>query len=353
MYMLKKFNMKINIILLIVFSLITKISFGQVASDILIGKRIQFEKYQSFEQMDSLSQVYFRANKLDSAILAVEFGLDNFPEYDEKATFILGFLYVRAGNDTEALKNWDYGQKKGYFYGLNNQFHENHFGDNEIFKKIAEIDKKIGEKIDSISHIEYEIVRPKDYSENRKYPLIFIFHGSGRNLRKAKQIWVSEILSNQFITVYLQSYIHTSPYDYKWIIEDDKTTLELKEIYEEVLNTNSIDKNKIILAGMSAGGMVAINYGFNDILKSSHFLLNCPVIPDIEKNIIIDFISSDKEIVILTGEKDFALNKQKELIDMIREEEGKAKIKIIPGMGHQFSNDFSSLLDGYLKAIIE
>lgn len=313
----------------------------------------QFEKYNSFEKLDSLSKIYFQNNDLDSAILAVEFALDKYPAYDEKATFILGFLYVRGGYDSKALTNWNYGHTKGYFYGLNSRQYLNHFKDNVDFKKIAGTDKNIGDRLDSISHIVYEVSFPKSYSKANKYPLIFIFHGSGRNLQKAKQTWTSETMSNEFITVYLQSYIHTSPYDYKWIMGDDKTAFELKEIYQEVVKKNSIDNNKIILAGMSAGGMVAIDYGFNNILTGSHFLFNCPVIPEINSNLINDFVIKNKEIVIITGENDFALNKQKELVEMIKGKEGQAEIKIIAGMGHQFSNDFSSLLYEYLKNMIE
>ncbi len=313
----------------------------------------QFEKYQSFEQLDSVSQVYFRANKADSAILAIEHALDNYPEHEKKATFILGFLYVRNGHDSKALKNWDYGQQKGYFYGLNNGMFKKHFGDNSTFKLIAETDRLIGEKLDSLSHIEYEIVKPENFSENKNYPLIFIFHGNGRNIEKAKMTWTSEIMTNDFITVFVQSYIHTSPYDFKWSLGDDKTTNELTQIYEEVIKLKNLDTNKIIFAGMSAGGMIALDYGFKNILSCSDYLLNCPVVPDIENDLVHSFVSSNKGIVIITGEKDFALEKQKRLIEKIKEQEGQAEIKIIAEMGHQFSNDFSSLLDVYLNKLLE
>ncbi len=313
----------------------------------------QFENYQSFEQLDSLSQVYFRANNLDSAILTIEYALENYPGNDKKATFILGFLYVRNGNDTKAIKNWSYGQKKGYFYGLNNGMFKKHFGENEDFKIIAKTDLIIGERLDSNSHIEYEIVKPEDYSENKTYPLIFVFHGNGRNIQKAKQIWTSETLTNDFIVVYLQSYIHTNSYDYKWTLGDDKTTAELMKIYNEVVKLNFTDTNKITFAGMSAGGMIALDYGFKNILSCSDFLLNCPVVPDIKDDLINDFVDRNKEIVIISGEKDFALEKQKDLIEKIKEKEGQADIKIIADMGHQFSNDFSSLLDKYLNKLME
>lgn len=313
----------------------------------------QFENYQTFEQLDSLSQFYFSANKIDSAILTIEHALENYPEHDKKATFILGFLYIRNGDDSRAIKNWDSGQNKGYFYGLNNGMFKTHFADNEDFKIIAEKDKLIGKKLDSLSHIEYQIVKPRDFSENKNYPLIFIFHGNGRNIEKAKQTWTSEMMTNDFITVYLQSYIHTSPYDFKWNLGDSRTTNELKQIYNEVIKLQSIDSNKIIFAGMSAGGMIALDYGFKNILSCTDFILNCPVVPDIDDDLINDFVDSKNKVVIITGEKDFALDEQKDLIEKIIRKEGIAEIEIISDMGHQFSDDFSTLLDKHLNKLME
>lgn len=333
--------------------MIKKLIIKSILISISVSVFGQFEKYQSFEQLDSLSQVFYRANNLDSAILTIEYAFQNYPEHANKATFILGFLYVRNGDDIKAIRNWDLGQKKGYFYGLSNGMFKKHFGENEDFKIIAETDRLIGEKLDSLSHIEYELVRPNDYSENKVYPLIFIFHGNGRNIEKAKQTWTSETMTRDFITVYVQSYIHTGPDDFKWTLGDDKTAKELKKIYDEVVKLKSTDKNKIVFAGMSAGGMLALDYGFKNILSCSDYLLNCPVVPDIEDELINDFVGSKKEIVIITGEKDFALSKQKELIDEIKEREGKAEIKILEEMGHQFSDDFSSLLDVYLNKLLE
>ena len=129
--------------------------------------------------------------------------------------------------------------------------------------EVITTDLQIGEKLDSVSHIEYEIVRPINYSEKRDYPIIFVFHGNGRNIQKAKQTWTSETLSNDYITVYLQSYIHINPYDFKWTLGDEKTTTELIKIYSDVVKSNSFDKSKIIFAGMSAGGIVITSYSIH------------------------------------------------------------------------------------------
>ena len=167
----------------------------------------QLECYSSFAQLDSLSIIYFQKNKLDSAINVIEYALKRFPEHDGKATFILGFLYTRAQKDSLAIENWKYGHKKGYFYGLNNNHYLNYFKDNSEFNILAEIDKQIGDSINEISHLEYEVILPKDYSGNKSYPLLFVFHGAGMDIQRAKTNWTSKVMADNYVTVFIQSYI--------------------------------------------------------------------------------------------------------------------------------------------------
>lgn len=313
----------------------------------------QFESFQSFEALDSLSQVYLHANDTDSAVLTMEYALETYPEEGKKATYILGILYARTGKDSKALNIWEHGHKNGYYYGLNNRAYREHFKGNEKFEVIAKTDSQIGKKLDSLSHMEYELVKPQNFSEDKKYPVIFIFHGNSRNIEKAKETWTSEVLENEFIVVYLQSYIHFNSLGYRWSFRDKKTETQLRKIYDDIMQYNFTDHDKIIFAGMSAGGIVALDYAFSNSFSCSGLLLNCPVVPNIEDKMVQDFVSSDKEIVIISGETDFALEKQQDLISRLKDLNGKAEIIIIPEMGHNFPDNFSNLLDEYLKSLMD
>lgn len=313
----------------------------------------QFESFNSFEELDQLSRKYVQTNKLDSAILAIEYGLRAFPDYDEKATYILDFLYARTNRDSSALKNWAYGLEKRYFYGLNNWQFENRFKNNAEFDRLAEIDKQIGDSLNGLSHVKYEVVLPSNYSEEKVYPSLFIFHGNGRNLQKAKHVWTSDVMRDKFIVVYLQSYIFMNQYNYKWVLNDDKTDKEFKEIFDLIVDNYKINENKIIFSGMSAGGCLAIDYAFSQFVPVSDMVLNCPVVPDVTDSSISQYAVKKNRLGIITGEKDFALKDQKELINKFDEIGGETKMTINSGLGHQFPKDFSSLLDEYLRWVIE
>lgn len=53
----------------------------------------QFERFNSFDELDQLSRKYVQTNKLDSAILAIEYAMKEFPDNDEKqATFSIFYI---------------------------------------------------------------------------------------------------------------------------------------------------------------------------------------------------------------------------------------------------------------------
>ena len=313
----------------------------------------QFVGSNSFDELDQLSRKYVQTNKLDSAIIAIEYGMREFPEYDQKASYILDFLYIRANRDTSALKNWAYGLKKRYYYGINNWQYEDRFENNAEFDRLAEIDKQIGDSLNDLSHMKYEVVLPSNYSAEKEYPLLFIFHGNGRNLQKAKRTWTSDVMKDKLIVLYLQSYIFMNQYNYKWVQNDDKTDKEFKEIYELIVEKYNTNENQIIFSGMSAGGCCALDYTFNQLVPVSGLVLNCPVIPAVADQLISQYVLKKNKLGIITGEKDFALKDQKELINKFDKIGGETKMTVNKGIGHQFPKDFSSLLDEYLRWILE
>jgi len=312
----------------------------------------QFDNYNSFEQLDSLSRVYFRANDLDSTILVLEYARSQFPDHDEKATSILSFLYKKTKQDTKQLANWEYGLNKRDFFGIS-KWEYKHLENNPAFLRLLKIDQQIGDSLNNLAQVEYEVVLPVNYSKDKEYPVSFVFHGNNKNLQHAKAVWTSKVLQNKFVTVYIQSYIHMSKATYQWKLNDERTNKEFKEIYRQILKEYPVNKDKVIFLGMSAGGKQAIDYVFNEFIPVYGLVLNCPVIPNVGDGSINAFVSESKKIAIITGENDWALENQRNLIARVDSLEGNGMLTINAGLGHQFTKDFSVLLDDYLNWMLE
>ncbi len=239
---------------------------------------------------------------------------------------------------------------KGYTYNLSNPNYQKYFKDNDDFESLAQLEKSIMDTI----HLKYEIVLPTAYNNKKTYPVLFIFHGNNRNIAKSKISWNAPIMSQAFITVFLQSYIPSSPTNFKWVPNDDKIKKEFTEIYNQILKNYPVDDAKIIFAGMSAGGKKALEFTMNNYFPVTGLVLNCPVIPpDITDDMITQFVEKNKKIGIITGENDFALENQKNLVSSIDKQVGQTKIIVNKGLGHEFAENFTQLFDEYLRWVIE
>ncbi len=144
-----------------------------------------------------------------------------------------------------------------------------------------------------------------------------------------------------------------SNFGFQWLEKDERTNREFKGIYEQIINEYPVINDKIIFSAMSAGGKVAIDYAFNQFVPVYGLVLNCPVIPNISDSSIDKFVAENKKIGIITGETDWAIDNQNLLINKVDQIGGNNKITINAGIGHQYSNDFSALLDDYLSWMLE
>ena len=310
----------------------------------------QIDQNLSYEELQSQAVDLLRKANIDSAIVIMEYAVTKFPEEEQWSTNFLAQLYTRAGKKGEAVAIWQAGMERGYNYNLvnpvYNQFYEN---DNDFI----ELRRKEETRNDA-SHIRREVILPTNYSATKDYPVLFIFHGNNRNIATAKESWVSKIMKEEYISVFLQSYIYSNNTNYAWRSGDTKTEKEFKDIYGKILTGYSVDTTKIILAGMSAGGRLALDFAFNEFVPVSGLVLNCPVVPeDIGDKLIGQFVAKNNKIAIITGDKDFALEGQKGLVSNIYEKGGQARITVNKDAGHEFVESFSSLLDEYLGWIIE
>lgn len=310
----------------------------------------QIDQSLSYEELQTRAVDLVRKANIDSAIIIIEYAVKSFPEEEQWSTSLLAQLYTRAGKKGEAIAIWKAGMEKGYNYNLVNPVYNQFYANDNDFMELLRKEESRNEA----SHIRHEVILPANYSVTKKYPVVFIFHGNNRNISSAKESWVSKIMKEEYISVFLQSYIYSNNTNYVWRRGDTRTGEEFKEIYNMVLSEYPVDHSGIVLAGMSAGGYQALYFALNQFVPVSGLVLNCPVVPaDISEEQIGQFVAMNRRIGIITGENDFALEAQKSLVGKITEAGGEGKIIVNKDAGHEFVKDFSGLLDEYLSWIIE
>lgn len=203
--------------------------------------------------------------------------------------------------------------------------------------------------------VQYEVVKPKGFSPETKYPLLLLLHGRGGNLKSSRERWKTEELTNQFLIAFVQSSQAMFWLDcYSW---DDSQTgrKDIKQVYEDITGSYPVDKDRVIIAGMSAGGKMAIDTALNGIIPVKGFIACCPPKPEgFNKEIVQKSARRGIRGTIIAGERDSHLvGAAREMAAVFKENKLPHRLVIIPGMGHAVPEDSQRRLKAAIAHIYE
>ena len=221
------------------------------------------------------------------------------------------------------------------------------------FQRVLAQDILLRLQADRTSSMRYEVVTPVGYSPKESYPLFIVLHAGGDDMRNARRYWWSDELGN-FVTVYVQSFRHLTSSTFTWMQGDPQSRAALRRIYRKVVGHYSVDPRRVLIGGMSAGGMMSLDVVLRDVLPVTGFVVNCPVVPnDLDPEMAADMRRRGIRGVILTGERDFSLQDQKALVEALTRARVPVRLTIIPGQGHAIPADFPTRLDAALVSLTE
>lgn len=301
--------------------------------------------------VDSLAAI---GNYTD-AIKILEKAKLQYLEHNYEIVKNLALLYGKIGNFDESFKLWNEGHNKGYFFGLFSHFPiYKPYKEFSQFNSICEKDMQLRKDSLVNSKTTYEIKSPKNFNPQLKYPLLIVLHGGGSSIKKEKGYWNSEILNNNFIVAFAQSYLYYDMKTFGWKINDDRARNDLRKCYDEILENFLIDTSKVIIAGISAGAYTAMDISINKFFPTTGFFAICPDVTadDFEMEIIRNAKLSGVRGVIISGENDFALSNQKQLLKKFNAVDFHHIFDIVSGTGHEYPNDFENKIDAACNFIL-
>ncbi|MBD3217576.1 MAG: hypothetical protein GF310_04815 [candidate division Zixibacteria bacterium] len=320
----------------------------------LIGQNIQSE-FESYAQVrDSLDALY-DLEKYGEAIDLIKSVEGIFPEDDFELTRSHALFCRKAGLYEECMNVFEAGHKKGYFYFIIPRMKRYEpFAGFERFTAIVGEDARLRKKALEKSKTIMEIQIPVDYSSKKKYPLLIVLHGGGSSIERAKSNWKSEKLDNEFIVAFFQSYMHQDLITFGWRTSDPRAREDIKKLSAQIVKDYSIDTEKIVIGGISAGGSMAFDLAINDIIPVNGVFGVCPGKPQefAEENIEAAK-SRDVKAYILGGERDYYLIKQKEMADAFDWSGLDYKQVVLDEHGHDYPEDFSKWIDIALEFLVQ
>ena len=289
-------------------------------------------------------------DRYTEAIALLEEALENYPDDGYYITEKLGEFYTHTEQYQKAIDIWTYGAEHAFFYCHNPGWPiYQPYAEFEKFHILVEKDRLLREAAIKASKTRFEVATPRNYTADRQYPLLLVFHGGNSHIDRARPYWVSKRLQEEFLVAFIQSYLYYGMESFGWKRSDQRAWAEIKSTFGEIIERYSVDQADVFAAGISAGGMVAIEIALADIIDLKGFIGVCPVMPG-EAIFNIENIANAKESgqcgVIISGEQDSYTGPQaQKMVEAFDEAGYPHQFVLVPEMGHEYPVDFTSRLD--------
>lgn len=276
---------------------------------------------------------------------------ESFPEKEFELMKELIWLNGKTGRYEKNLAIWEAGHHKGFFFLLNKRMKKYApYLDFPKFEQLMKQDEKLRLASFEKSQTIWDVVLPEKFKKVKNYPVLMILHGGGSNLEQTKKRWkILPVLNRDYIVVFLQSYRQIDSNTFGWTSGDERAHRDIKFCYNTLQTDYPIDTTRILLGGVSAGGTMAFDIAFNNIIPVKGIITFCPGKP---WHLSDEKLKHTRPVIyMIGGETDFYRPKQDELVTMFKKAGLDYKYNLVSGMGHEFPSEYDAVLVDALQFI--
>jgi len=291
-------------------------------------------------QQKRLFSLYEKGN-IEEILSFVQHLERDFPEKTENTSYWKASLYLTLHNSGEAIDTLSNALNKGLWWNpqlLSNDPSFRSLQENKEFKNIINECQKIydDKKIKTKSHLSY-------YGKNNSNIGIFALHWGGSNVKEFAPFWCDEDILNNYFMGFPQSSQLYSHNAFDWRNRE----IAIKDITTEFNKfKKKFHSNKLILAGASQGGALAIELSLQQNIKNNGFIAIAPEISDISSvNKILSEQNniSIKGCIIISDNNPF-FNNAYELVQVLKNHGVQCKLISNKEKGPFFPENFPTLL---------
>ncbi len=200
-------------------------------------------------------------------------------------------------------------------------------------------------------HPRYRVITPDNYDPDKGYPLLLVLHGENSTLEDMIPHFQLDKYRGDYLLGFLQS-TERSMFGFTWQNGTEKDWQEIEYCYRHIIDEYSVDADRVIIGGFSAGGTMAIDIMLNEVIPVLGFVAGCPGKPtDLNAAALQRAAKAGKKGVIIAGEKDYCLNEQREMAHAFQNAGFKYLYTVIPGIGHRPPDNLPRLLDKAVEFI--
>lgn len=307
-----------------------------------------------FEKVAEIVFSYYGQEKYSEALEVVKKAMKEYPEKEHRTAYWAACLYAKSNDYKSAINVLRECFHKGFWWApamLTKDPDLAPLYDNDEFKQLVSECNIVYKKVQAETKPELLIKIPKNYYENKHYPLMVVLHWRGGNVKDFSKHWNIPVLRDNYILAFPQSSQVLGMESYCW----DNIEIAKQEIlthYNNIINEYKIDINQIIIAGASQGGRLSIDLALEENIFHG-FIAAIPALSDIDYYIKLKDNWKYEKGVIIAGDKDYYYQKTKQFYSIFKELNYPIKLIVEKELGHTLSENFSNHIKKSIEFINE
>jgi len=298
----------------------------------------------TFGELAEKLTVFYREGKYTEALEIVEHNAHLFPDQVARITFWKMCLLSLCNRPEEVMTVFKQGLDSGLWW------QDEIFTDPDLtavrdlpeFERLTAISQEKYEAARTRIEREYVLLTPEPPSSGL-YPLLLTLHGRNGNKDVDLRQW--EVARQRgWLVLSCQSTQPVFQGAYHW--DNTETgSADLLFYYKQVLQQHQIDPQRIVIAGFSQGGGLAIHAALSGKIPARGFLAVASWWAD-PKSLAPQ--RDDAQRVrgyFITGEKDHTFDTAKEIQKVLKESDIPFEEESHPDLAHEFPSDFERSFD--------
>jgi len=294
----------------------------------------------SFNQLEhAYYNAWYKEKHHEKAIELAEQAYLECPDHHEQILMDLIIFHGDKENIDRCIKYFDESLDNGYWYPapyLNTVLHKTGY-ESQTHRWLELSKNKRNKPV-------IKVIMPANYKSTTAMPLLVSLHGWGEDLELFSKFWRSELISDNYIHLMIESSQQIGYRHFSW---DDrqKAFKDIEKAINDLKGRYAI--GDIIFSGFSQGSTIAIDLAFNSSLANiKGFIALCPNFPESIKNIYKTIKG-----VVITGNQDHAYEQQQDMIAYFNDISMDCDFQVIKNFGHWFPDDLSIRLTKALEYI--
>ncbi len=297
-----------------------------------------------------------REERYRDALLIAKEASQRFSEKESETSYWIACLQCRLGDPEEGLRTLQDALKNGHWWSkrwLTQDPDLEPLRDRHLFQEIVAESRRRHEEAQARTKPELLVLPPESYEQKGAFPLLIALHWLGGTAEEFAPYWEPAKKAGFLLALPQSSQVATED-GFGWD-DREQAQKEIETHWEQLNRSYSIDHERVILAGASQGGRLAIEIALaGNILPCQGFIAVVPAIHEPEKLAARAEKAAEHGLRgwILTGEHDRFRPGGERLCELLRKMGIPCELTVVPGVGHDFPDDFETRLSVAIRFII-